>query len=371
MKIVVIASLPASLVVFRGDMLRAMTARGHAVLAVAPGSDASTVASLADIGVRYSSVPMTRTGLDPIEDLRTLRALYRLVRKEDADVVLAYTAKPVIYGLIGARLAGVPLRVAMISGRGSALAGGEGLQPRLLAGLMGTMYAVALRGAHVVFFQNPDDEEFFRSQGFVGRSQRRVRINGSGVDLEHYAPTPLPEGPLTFLMVGRLIRDKGVLEFLEAASRVKAMGGQARFQLLGGLDPNPGSIGEAKLKQLQDDGTVEHIDSVDDVRPIIAGAHVIVLPSYHEGMPRSVLEAMSMGRAVITTDVPGCRETVEPSRNGILVPARDAGALAEAMLSLIDHPDQVARMGKQGRQLAEERFDVHDVNRVILDALEL
>ena len=176
MNIVVIASHPASLVDFRGEMLKAMVARGHEVVAAAPDERESVRIWLADIGVRFVGIPMARAGLDPIDDLRTLKSLHALVREARADVVLAYTAKPVIYGLLGARLAGVPLRVALISGRGSALAGGMGLKRRLLARLMGTMYAVALRGAHIVFFQNPDDEQLFRASGLVGRGQRRVRI---------------------------------------------------------------------------------------------------------------------------------------------------------------------------------------------------
>jgi glycosyltransferase involved in cell wall biosynthesis len=371
MRVVVIASHPGSLVVFRGEMLKAMVARGHQVIAAAPDERGTVRDWLDDVGVRFIEVPMARAGLDPIDDLRTLRSLHSLVREARADVVLAYTAKPVIYGLLGARLARVPLRVALISGRGSALAGGEGLKRRLLARLMSTMYAVALRGAHIVFFQNPDDEQFFRSSGLVGRDQRCVRVNGSGVDLEHYAPAPLPDGPLTFLMVGRLLREKGVFEFVDAAARVKAVRPGAHFQLLGGLDPNPTSISEEALARLQEDGTIEYLGTVTDVRPIIAGAHVIVLPSYHEGMPRSVLEGMSMGRAIITTDAPGCRETVEQGRNGLLVPVRDADRLAAAMVELIDDRATVAAMGAQSRQMAEQRFDVHAVNRVLLEAMGL
>ena len=172
-------------------------------------------------------------------------------------------------------------------------------------------------------------------------------------------------------MIGRLLREKGVFEFVEAAGRVKAVRPAARFQLLGGLDPNPTSISEEALGRLQENGTVEYLGSVTDVRPVIRAAHVIVLPSYHEGMPRSVLEGMSMGRAIITTDAPGCRETVEPGRNGILVPVRDAEALAAAMRELIDDREKLSSMGAQSRQMAKLRFDVHAVNRAILQAMGL
>jgi glycosyltransferase involved in cell wall biosynthesis len=371
MKIVVIASLASSLIDFRGELLRAMTSRGHEVVAAAPDETAVVTDRLAAIGVRFIDVPMSRAGLGPLDDLRTLVVLKRLVRRERADIVLAYTAKPVIYGLIGARLARTRLRVALISGRGSALAGSQGWRRRALASVMRVLYAVALRGAHVVFFQNRDDEALFRSWRLVTRRQRCVLINGSGVDLDHYAPAPLPEGPVTFLMIGRLLREKGVFEFVEAARLLRPAGGGARFRLLGSLDLNPSSISQAALDRLQAEGTVDYLGAVSDVRPAITDAHVIVLPSYHEGMPRSVLEGMSMGRAVITTDEPGCRETVVAGENGFLVPSRDAAALARAMRAFIDDPGLASEMGRNGRRLAEARFDVHGVNEVILEALGL
>ncbi len=371
MKIVVIASHPGSLVEFRGEMLKAMVAMGHEVVAVAPDESEYVTSSLAAFGVRYQSVVMSRAGLDPREDLRTTYALYRSLREIQPDIVLSYTAKPVIYGLLAARAAKVPMRVAMISGRGSALAGGRGLKRRALARLMGLLYAVALRGAQIVFFQNPDDEAFFRSSGLVGRAQRSVRLAGSGVDLVHYAPAPMADGPMTFLMVGRLLREKGIFEYVKAARRVKAMHPEARFQLLGGIDTNPTAINQETLDQLRADGTIEYLGTVRDVRPIVAGAHVIVLPSYHEGMPRSVLEGMSMGRAIITTDVPGCRETVAPGKNGLLVPHADASALAAAMCELLKDPSVLPSMGRESRRMAEARFDVHEVNGVIFGALGL
>ena len=371
MRVLVIASYAGSLTHFRGELLKEMVARGHDVLAVAPGETDEVTTALAGYGVRYRSVPMSRAGLDPIEDLRTIRTLHRQIREVSPDIVLAYTAKPVIYGMLAARAASVPVRAAMISGRGSALAGGAGSKRRALARLMTLMYAVSLRGAHLVFFQNADDEDLFRSSGMVGRHQRRVRIAGSGVDLAHFAPAALPDGPTTFLMMGRLLREKGVFEYVEAAREVKAAHPSARFLLLGGIDTNPTSIDEQTLARFQSAGVIEYLGRVSDVRPVVESAHVLVLPSYHEGMPRSVLEGMSMGRAILTTDVPGCRDTVEPGVNGLLVPHADSTALATAMRALVDKRESVAAMGAESRRLAEQRFDVHEVNRVILAALGL
>ena len=241
--------------------------------------------------------------------------------------------------------------------------------------LLRRLYALALRQARVVFFQNPDDEALFRRLGLVGSGQFVQRINGSGVKLSHYAPAPFPASPpVTFLMISRLLRDKGVVEYVEAARAVRATNPEARFRLLGGLDPNPSAIKKEELAAWQAEGIIEYLGTVQDVRPALAACHVYVLPSYAEGTPRSVLEAMATGRPILTTDVPGCRETVNPGSNGVLVKARDAGALAEGMRGMIERaksPGTLETMGQASRELAEQKFDVRAVNRVILDSMGL
>jgi glycosyltransferase involved in cell wall biosynthesis len=371
-RVAVVGGFAASLVGFRGEMLRSMVAHGHEVLALAPENDMEVRESLKSMGVTYATVPLYRTGTSPVRDVATVVSLLRTFRVFRADAVLAYTAKPVIYGLIAARLAGVPLRAAMITGLGSGLGGGSGLRRHALSSLLRRLYAVGLRQANIVFFQNPDDERLFRSMRLVGDRHRVVRINGSGVDLEAFSPAPLPPGPITFLMLGRLIREKGVCEYAEAAHRVHRVRPDARFQLLGPMDSNPSAITSQDLEDLRTGGAVEYLGVTSDVRPFLARAHVCVLPSYYgEGVPHAVLEAMAMGRAVLTTDAPGCRETVENGRNGLLVPPRDAAALAEAMLRMLADPERLGLMGRQSRAIAEERFDVHSVNRAILAAMGL
>jgi glycosyltransferase involved in cell wall biosynthesis len=371
-RVAVVGGFAASLIGFRGDMLRSMVELGHEVMAMAPEDDPAVAARLMEMGVAFRPVPLRRTGLNPVRDAATVIALARAFRAYRPDVVFVYAVKPVIYGSLAARLAGVRLRVAMITGTGSAFSGGRGRSRRVLSWLVRRLYGAALAGVHVVFFQNPDDERLFRSLGLVGhRGQRIVRVGGSGVDLTRFSPTPLPPGPVTFLLIGRVIRDKGVAEYVEAARRVRLVRPDARFQLLGPLDTNPSAISSQELDAWVAAGAIEYSGWTADVRPNLAAAHVCVLPSYGEGMPRSVLEAMAMGRPVLTTDVPGCRETVVPGRNGLLVPARDPVALEQAMLQFIDMPDRLAEMGLESRRLAEERFDVRAVNRTILEAMGL
>ena len=371
MRVVVVGLVAESLLLFRGEMLRSMAAHGHDVLALAPEDNALVRTTLDAMGVGYATLPLRRTDLNPLHDARTLVSLTRTFRQFRTDAVLVYGAKPVIYGSVAARFAGVPLRAAMITGVGSALGGGSGLGRRALSLLVQTFYRVGLSQTHIVFFQNPDDERLFRLLGLVGDRHRVVRINGSGVDLERFACVPLPPAPITFLMIGRLIRDKGVYEYVEAARRVHRAHPEARFELLGPLDSNPSAIHPSQLAIWRQEGVVEYLGTSADVRPFLTRAHVVVLPSYGEGMPRSVLEAMAMGRAVLTADVPGCRETVEGERNGYLVPARDADGLTEAMLKMLAEPERLELMGRQSRAIAEERFDVHVVNRTILGAMDL
>lgn len=363
--------LAESVLTFRGELLRAMVQHGHDVLALAPDEDPTVSSALADMGVAFGTVPLRRTGLNPVRDLQTVVALARVFRRFKADAVLVYAAKPVVYGSIAARLACVPLRAALITGAGSALSGATGVRRRAIAALLRTMYRVALRGVHIVFFQNPDDERLFRASGLLRDGARVQRVNGSGVDLARFTEAPLPPPPTTFLMMARLIRDKGVVEYHEAARQVRRSHPDVRIQLLGATDPNPTAISNAELAAWRAEGSVEYLGSTRDVRPFLAKAHVCVLPSYGEGMPRSVLEAMAMGRAILTTDVPGCRETVVAGRNGVLVPARDADSLSRAMLVLLEDPARLEQMGRESRRIAEDRFDVRVVNGTILAAMGL
>lgn len=298
-----------------------------------------------------------------MSDLGLLLAIYRIMRTLDVDVVLPYTVKPVIYGTIAAWLAGVPRRYALVTGLGYAFT-----QQRqgLLTRIIYLLYRFALSKAHKVFFQNPDDERLFRELGLLPVSVPSVVVNGSGVDVAAFTVMPLPSGLPAFLLIGRLLGDKGLREYAEAARRVRAVCPGAHFRLVGWIDTNPDAIAQSELDAWIADGTLEFLGKLDDVRPAIADCTVYVLPSFREGTPRTVLEAMAMGRPIITTDAPGCRETVVDGENGFLVPVKSVDALVHAMLKFIEDPTLAVRMGKCSREIAEDKYDVHKVNAVML-----
>ncbi|MDX5300418.1 MAG: glycosyltransferase family 4 protein, partial [Gammaproteobacteria bacterium] len=287
----------------------------------------------------------------------------RLMRRLRPTVTLPYTIKPVFYGTIAAWLAGVPHRYALVTGLGYAFTDRRG---GLLTVIIRTLYRFALGKAHRVFFQNPDDENLFRETGLLPVSVPSVVVNGSGVDAAAFAVATLPQGHPTFLMIGRLLGDKGVREYAEAARRIKARHPEVRFRLVGWIDTNPDAITQSELDAWVARGTLDFLGKLDDVRPAIADSTVYVLPSYREGIPRTVLEAMAMGRPIITTDAPGCRETVIDGDNGFLVPVKSIDALVEAMLNFIEDPGLAPRMGRRSREIAEEKYDVHKVNAVLL-----
>ncbi|HEX8453267.1 MAG TPA: glycosyltransferase family 4 protein [Longimicrobium sp.] len=369
--VLVLGGYAQSLVTFRGSLLRAMVERGHRVVACAPAASPEIVEALAGMGVTYRDVPFNRTGLRPDEDLRTLAALVALFREVRPDVILGYTIKPVIWGLLAARIARVPRRFAMITGLGYAFMS-EGREGRVVRALARRLYRLSLRGADRVFFQNPDDRATFERLRLVRDPGQGVIVNGSGVETDHYTPVPLPEGPASFLLMARFLADKGIREFVEAARMVRARHPEAVFRMAGFRDDdNPTSISQEELDAWGREGIVEFLGWLPDVRPTIAGTTVYVLPSYGEGTPRSVLEAMAMGRPIVTTDAPGCRETVRDGVNGFLVPVRDAAALARAMEALVVDRALVERMGRESRRIAEEKYDVHKVNRVILETMGL
>jgi glycosyltransferase involved in cell wall biosynthesis len=368
-RVLLLGSYAPSLINFRGPLIAAMAERGHEVFAAAPDIDSDTAAKLVALGATPVPVVLGRTSLDPLATWRSGRRLRALVKEIAPDVMIAYTIKPVLLGAMAARAARVPCFAAMITGLGYAFLGG--LNPRRLALRLVAMlmYRRALAASQLVIFQNEDDRSDFRRLRLLPPARPSLVVNGSGVDLGHFEPAP-PPPRIGFLMIARYLRDKGIREFGAAAARLKSEYPEARIRLAGWLDESPDSISRAELDSMIAGG-VEDLGMLGDVRPAIAQASVYVLPSYREGTPRTVLEAMAMGRAVITTDAPGCRGTVVEGENGFLVPVGESDSLYRAMRRFVEEPALAARMGEASLRLVREKFDVSKVNAAILEATGL
>lgn len=362
MKIAVLSSFTTSLFWFRIDMMQSFREAGCEVLAVGDGPEEEWSGKFADLGIRYRQIPVSRNGTNPVHDLKTLRALRRLLREEKPDRIFAYQAKTVIYGGIAASLCGIREFYPMIAGVGSVFLGDSPRQ-KLLRSILVTEYRLGMRHAPKVFFQNRDDLKVFTDHKILPQS-KAVMLHGSGVNVEKFTPTPLPEKP-GFLCISRLIRDKGVVEYLEAARKLHVLHPEVTCVLVGPFDTNPSAIRPEELQSYIDDGSVLYAGEQKDVQPYLRACTAYVLPSYHEGTPKTVLEAMACGRPAITTDAPGCRETVTDGVNGLLVPVKDVDAIVAAMEKLLTEPETAARMAVEARRIAEDRYDVRKVNRTI------
>ncbi|MEP7130863.1 MAG: glycosyltransferase family 4 protein [Sphingomicrobium sp.] len=367
-RVLIIAGQAASLINFRGPLIRAMRTAGHQVFGAAPGArkDEVVAPQLEAMGVVGCEIPLDRTGLNPFSDARSVAALVRLMRRVRPDVVLAYTIKSVIFGLLAAAVARVPRRYALITGVGYAFTGRAVGKRRMVQAGSTALYRLALARATKVFFQNTDDAALFRQKGMLPPDVPVVFINGSGIDLEHFRPAPYPAGPVRFLLIARLLSVKGIREYARAAALILKERSGVEFHLVGGFDSNPDALSPSEVKAWEDDGTLIWHGEVADVRPYIADCHVYVLPSYREGTPRSVLEAMAMARPIVTTDAPGCRETVVEESNGFMVAPKSVEPLKAAMERFLADRSLIERMGRKSRLLAESKFDVRQVNATML-----
>ena len=357
-KVILIIPHGTSALLFRGPLIRALLRRGREVVLATPDLPQEVARTLASWGVRVERYRLSRTGMNPFADLLTVHDLTRVLRRTTPQVVFTFQHKPNIYGLLAAALARVPVRVAMVEGLGFAFTPGrENVGKWMLRRVLSFLYRLSFSQTSRVFFLNPDDLDEFTRMGLLPK-EKAVLLGGIGVPLEEWQPTSPHLEPFTFTLIARLLKEKGVREFAEAARIVKAQHPSVRFLLIGPSDSNPSAIAEAEVRGWVEEGLLEWIPWVEDVRPFMAQTSVYVLPSYYrEGVPRSTQEAMAMARPVITTDVPGCRETVVHGFNGFLVPPRDSYALAQAMLRFLEKPSLVEEMGRNSRKLAEERFD--------------
>ena len=366
--IMVLSCHTPSLFWFRIDMMKSFLARGYRVVAVGQEPEAEWMERFAEMGIRYRQMFAERNGTNPLRDLKTLKSIQKVIDEEKPDKIFCYQAKTIIYGSLAAHSRKISEIYPLIAGLGSVFRG-SGLKNKVIRLILKTEYRAALKYAQGVMFQNPDDMGCFTGEKIVPEEKCRI-INGSGVDTEKFVPTEYPETP-AFLMIARLLRDKGVGEYLDACRIVKKKHPAVRCMLVGTFDTNPSAIQPEELQKYLDDGTVEYFGEQSDVRPYLEQTTVFVLPSYHEGTPKTVLEAMASGRAVITTNAPGCRETVTDGLNGLLVPVKDTEALAAAMERLTDDLPLCRKMGEEGRRIAVNKYDVKQVNSGIAEIMKL
>lgn len=343
---------------FRGDLIKEIISCGYEVIVTGPNRD--NVDKIEELGARFEEIPMNKNGVNPLHDLKYLFALKKLFKKEKPDVTLGYTSKPVIYGSIAAKLSKVPHVVAMVTGAGYAFTA-KSTKAKVIKLIMSLLYKTAFCCANTVIFQNNDDKEQFVKEKLV-KETKTVIVNGSGVNTQKFTVAPFPERT-TFFMLSRVMYSKGIREYLEACEIVKEKYPEVRCMLLGACEGIQDSISHEQLKTYVDRNIIEHFGETDTVADYYKQCSVYVLPSYREGTPRTVLEAMAMGRPIITTDAPGCKETVIDGKTGFLVPVKDAEEVAEKMIEFIENPDLIKTMGKESLEYCINKFDVNKVNK--------
>ena len=362
------ASHAPSLINFRGPLIRDLVAMGIAVETSAPATDTATHAAIEALGATFHALPLERAGQSPLADWRYYRAIRQLIARTGCDFVLNYTAKPNIWGSLAAMAQGVR-SASMVTGLGHLFEPAHGWKRAAIAKAARVLLRRATDANDIVIFQNPDDIADFVASGALRDASKARRVYGSGVDIAHFHCVPLPKAPV-FLFAGRLLAAKGVREFAEAAMALKRQHPEWRFVIAGDLDAAPSSIARSELDGWIAAG-IEWLGWVEDMRGPLAQASVFVLPSHREGTPRTVLEAAAMGRPVITTDAPGCRETVIDGETGLLVPVRDAAAIHSAMDALGHDPALRATYAKAARAMCERLYAVDKVNRALIEHLQL
>lgn len=365
-KIVISINAAWNIVNFRLGLVGALRQAGFDVIAVAPPD--RHCARLHEAGISYEPLAIDKKGLSPLKDLQLLARYWRLLRRLKPDLFLGYTAKPNVYGSLAAHALGIPV-INNVSGLGTAFIRGG-----LLSRIVSFLYRIAFRRSATIFFQNDEDRALFLAKKLVRPAQARL-LPGSGIDVGRFRPgTPQGsgDGRCTFLLIARLLWDKGVGEYVEAARRVRASFPGARFQLLGFLDvENRTAVSREDVDGWVKEGLIDYLGEAEDVRPFIAAADCVVLPSYREGLPRTLLEAAAMAKPLIATDVPGCRQVVEPGVNGLLCEVRDAESLAAAMIEMIRAPQSLrAQWGAAARALVEQAFDERIVIQRYLELIE-
>lgn len=353
---------------FRGDLIKEIQKKGYEVVVTGPNQEG--VDKIEALGAKFIEVPVNKNGTNPFADITYCLKLRKIMKAEKADAILGYTIKPVIYGSIAGRLAGVKNRTAMVTGAGYLFASNS-FKAKLIRLVSFMLYRIGLGAAHKVIFQNIDDLNEFVAHSLVKREKCHV-VNGSGVNMNKYKPSPYPEKP-AFFFLGRLVHSKGGLDFAKAAKIVKSQHSEARFMVLGKLEKNlPDAILPEELMPYVNDGTLELFPETDNIPQYYAMTSVFVLPTaYREGTPRVILEAMASARAIITTNTPGCKETVIEGENGFFTGIHDPNDLAEKMLFFIKHPEKISEFGQKSLEICKGKYEVSITNKRMLEIMAL
>lgn len=376
MSVVIIGTVASSFYGFRADLIRTLLKKGHQVYAFTSEYTAEDLKKIEKLGATPITYTLNRGGLNPLSDIVATYKLSKKIREIKPDLVFSYFSKPVIFGTLAAKLAQVPRVIGMLEGLGYTFTEQpEGLSKKtqLIKNIQVFLYKIALPQLDQLIFLNPDDPKDLLEKHAISVKNLEV-LGGIGLNLKDYPYQPLSNIhlPLKFLFIGRLLKEKGIHEFVQAAKLVKKIYPDTQFTVLGAIDQhNLGALQQTELDTLISSNIIQYPGHVDNVKDWIANCHVFVLPSYREGVPRSTQEAMAIGRAVISTDVPGCRETVEHGLNGFLVAKWSPEALAEKMIYFIEYPEQIEKMGYESYKMAQDKFDAEKVNQRLLNILGL
>ena len=376
MKVIIVGTVASSLYGFRADLIHDLLKKGHQVYAFTSEYTADDLKKIEQLGAFPVTYGLNRGGLNPLSDIVATYKLSKKIREIKPDLVFSYFSKPVIFGTIAAKLAKVPKIIGMLEGLGYTFTQqpeGLGKKTELIKNIQVLLYKFALPQLDKLIFLNPDDSKDLVDKYAINVKKIEV-LGGIGLDLKDYSYQPITniQKLINFLFIGRLLKEKGIHDFLNAAKIVKEKYPETQFTVLGAIDPhNLGALTQSELDELISSNIIHYPGHVNNVKDWIANSHVFVLPSYREGVPRSTQEAMAIGRAIITTDVPGCRETVMNGVNGFLVPKWNPEALAEKMIYFIEHPEQICIMGNESHKIAINKFDAEKVNQRLMNILGL
>ena len=373
-KIIILNNTAQNILGFRKHLVQVLLAQHYQVYAMATDFTDQTKKEVKILGAMPIDYTFARGGLNPFADLKNMKRLEKIFKEIQPDVLLSCFSKPVIFGTLAAKNAKVPKIIAMLEGLGYTFTEqpeGQSLKAKLIKQIQVFLYKLALPKTDTIIFLNPDDPKDLLDKYHIKVKKREI-LGAIGLNLDEYQFSNAPTNSISFIFVARLLREKGIFEYLKAAKIVKTKYPSAIFRVIGNFDTeNPGALKQDELKYYIDNNIVEYPGFVDNVNEWITMSSIFVLPSYYrEGVPRSTQEAMAIGRAVITTDVPGCRETVVNGENGFLIPKWNIPILVESMEYFIENPNEVIRMGKKSYKIALEKFNGEKVNEKLLSIIE-